>query len=741
MRSTARRLAAPVLITAVVLVLAAAPRVAADEGMWLLDQIPKLDQAKLKAEGLELTPQQIWNPADGSGLASAVVWLGGCTASFVSPDGLIVTNHHCAFPAAQYNSTPDNNLIARGFLAVDRDHELPSPGSHAYVLEGFADVTQRVLEAVPTGADDTARFKAVEGAVKRIVKSCEAGGDLRCRVASMFGGLSYVLYRQLDLRDVRLVHIPAEGIGAFGGDIDNWMWPRHDGDYAFLRAYVGPDGKPADYSKDNVPYRPKRYLRISDRGVARESLTLLLGYPGRTMRYRTSYAVQQAEEVRYPENIRLLGEAIHVLELQSKKSPAAAIKNASAIKYMNNGMKNNQGMIDGLRSSHLLESKRRDEAELAKWIESDPARAQRFGHVLPEIASVHEEEAATARRDLVLGFMYRTSRLLSAANTLLKISEQRAKPDLEREPGYMERDLPRRRHRLMRMQRSLDVASDRAVLRLMLLEASRLPEDQRIQPLDALVFKGDSDPATEVDAFLDKLYAGTRLQDEDFRMSLFEASRADVVGSSDSMIELALALEPLRKANRQREEKIEGALSRLRPLYVQALHEYRGGLMYPDANSTIRFNYGTVRGYRPRDAVRYFWMTSLRGVLEKDTGVSPFNSPKALLKAARTTEPSPYLDNTIKDVPVDFLATLDSTGGNSGSPVMNGAGELVGLLFDGNYESMASDWRFDPVLTRSIMVDIRYVFWNLDRVYHADRLIREMGDPFRTLGGRDGVTK
>ena len=736
MEPSVRRLAVAALITAVVFALTAAPNLLADEGMWLLDQIPKLDQAKLKAEGLELTPEQIWNSADGTGLASAVVWLGGCSASFVSPDGLIVTNHHCAFPAAQYNSTPENNLIVNGFLAANREHELPSPGSHAYVLEGSRDVTEKVLAAVPKGADDVTRYKAVEGAIKHIVKSCEADGDVRCRVASMWGGLSYVLYRQLDLRDVRLVHIPAEGIGAFGGDIDNWMWPRHDGDYAFLRAYVGPDGKPADYSKNNVPYRPKRYLRISDRGIAKGSLALLLGYPGRTMRYRTSYAVQQAEEFRYPENVRLLGEAIHTLEQLSKASPAAAIKNASAIKYMNNGMKNNQGMIDGLGSSHLLENKRRDEAELMKWIQADPARAARFGRVLPEIGAVFKEEAATARRDLVLGFMYRTSRLLGAANTLLKVSEQRSKPDLEREPGYMERDLPRRRHRLERMQRSLDVPSDRAVLRLMLLEASKLPEDQRIEPLDKLLFRAGGDPEKEVDAFLDNLYAGTHLQDEHYRMSLFDASRAKVVDSGDSMIKLALALEPLREANRKREERIRGALSRLRPLYVQALHEYRGGLMYPDANSTIRFNYGTVRGYRPRDAVRYFWLTSLSGVLEKDTGVAPFNSPKALLEAARTTEPSPYLDNTIKDVPVDFLATLDSTGGNSGSPVMNGAGELIGLLFDGNYESMASDWRFDPVLTRSIMVDIRYVFWNLDRVYHADWLIREMGDPFRTLQAR-----
>ncbi len=733
MRPAICRLAAPVLIAVFVVALGAAPNVGADEGMWLLDQIPKLDQAKLKAEGLELTPEQIWNTADGTGLASAVVWLGGCTASFVSPDGLIVTNHHCAFPAAQYNSTPENNLIDKGFLASDRDHELPSPGSHAYVLEGFEDVTQKVLAAVPEGADDTARFKAVEGVIKRIVKQCEAGGNLRCRVAAMWGGLSYVLYRQLDIRDVRLVHIPAEGIGNFGGDIDNWMWPRHDGDYAFLRAYVGPDGKPADYSKNNVPFRPKRYLRISDRGIARDSLTLLLGYPGRTMRYRTSFAVQEAEEIRYPENIRLLGEAIHTLEQQSKASPAAAIKNASAIKYMNNGMKNNQGMVDGLRSSHLLESKRRDEAELMKWIQADPVRAARFGRVLPEIGAIYKAELANARRDLVLRFMYRTSRLLSVANTLLKLSEQRAKPDLEREPGYMERNLPRQRHRLMRLQRSLDVPSDHAVLRLMLLEASKLPADQRIEALDDLLFKAGGDPAKEVDTFLDTLYAGTRLQDEDFRMSLFDAPRADVVGSGDSMIKLALALEPLREANRTREQRVEGALSRLRPLYVQALHEYRGGILYPDANSTMRFNYGTVSGYQPRDAVRYFWMTSLHGVLEKDTGVPPFNSPQALLEAARTTEPSPYLDNSIKDVPVDFLATLDSTGGNSGSPVMNGAGELIGLLFDGNYESMASDWRFDPVLTRSIMVDIRYVFWNLDRVYHADRLIREMGDPFRTL--------
>ncbi len=705
----------------------------ADEGMWTLDQIGRLDQAELHTRGLELDPLEIWNTTAGGGLASACVWLGGCSASFVSPNGLILTNHHCAFGAAQLNSTPERNLITEGFLASNEGEELPAPGTHVDVLDGFNDVTDRVLGAVPDGADDAARHAAIEQAEKELVKECEADGTLRCRVAAMWGGLTYVLYRQLDLRDVRLVHIPARGIGEFGGDTDNWMWPRHTGDYAVLRAYVGPDGKPADYSKDNVPYHPKRWLRLSDRGIGDGSFAFVIGYPGRTMRYRSSWAVEEAQSFSYPERIRLLTTLIATREASSKGRPEAAIKNASAIKYMNNGLKNNQGMLAGFSHWNLVAEKRAREAELASWIAASPERQARYGDVLPGLAATYAEVRATEHRDMVFSWLFRSSSLLSAAETVVRTAEERAKPDLERDPKYMERNLSRLRQRLRRMSRSLDLPSDRASLRVLLLEADKLPAGQRIEALDRLVFRGRRTPEAAVDAFLDTLYATPVLANEDARLALFAAPLDEVIASKDRFLQLALALQPERRAITERDDRIDGAFEKLRPLYAQAIAESTSGPMYPDANSTVRFNFGSVRGYSPADAVHYSWLTSLQGVLAKDTDAPPFDSPAAFLEAARTTEPGPYRDTTIHDVPVDFLATLDSTGGNSGSPVMNGSGELIGLLFDGNYEAMASDWKFDPELTRSIMVDIRYVLWVMDRVYHADWLIREMSDPFRVL--------
>ncbi len=723
------RISALALAAAVVL----PPLAAADEGMWTLDQIGQLNQAELRARGLELSPLEIWNPATGGGLASACVWLGGCSASFVSPDGLILTNHHCAFGAAQLNSTPEHNLITEGFLAANEGEELPAPGTHVDVLQGFDDVTARVLAAVPEGADDAARHAAIEQVEKELVKECEADGSLRCRVAAMWGGLKYVLYRQLDIRDVRLVHIPARGIGEFGGDIDNWMWPRHTGDYAVLRAYVGPDGRPADYSTDNVPYHPKRWLRLSDRGVGDGSFAFVIGYPGRTMRYRSSWAVEDAQTFTYPERIHLLETLIATREASSEGRPEAAIKNASAIKYMNNSLKNNQGMLAGFAHWDLVAEKRAREAELASWITASPERQARYGGLLSGLAATYEEVRATERRDTVFSWLFRSSSLLSAAETIVRNAEEGAKPDLERDPAYMERNLPRLRQRLQRITRTLDLASDRASLRVLLLEAAKLPDDQRIATLDRLVFQGRRSPEAEVDAFLDTLYADPKLADEATRLALLTAPLDEVTSSKDRFIKLALALQPQRRAIEEHDDRVEGAFEKLRPLYAQAIAEATTGPVYPDANSTVRFNYGSVRGYSPADAVQYTWLTSLSGVLAKDTGKPPFDSPAAFLEAARQTEPGPYRDVTIHDVPVDFLATLDSTGGNSGSPVMNGSGELIGLLFDGNYEAMASDWKFDPELTRSIMVDIRYVLWTMDRVYHADWLVREMGDPFRVL--------
>jgi Peptidase S46 len=713
-------------IFAIAILLGGAAR--ADEGMWMLHQISELDQAQLKQMGLQLTPEQIWDFETNSGLASAICSLGGCSASFVSPEGLIITNHHCAFRALQSNATPEHDLITDGYLAHSRAEELPARGYHVYVFKGYDDVTREMASALDPKLAPAARQRAIERREKELVATCEKGG-LHCRVAEMFGGLKFYLFRTLELRDVRLVYSPALGIGDYGGEVDNWIWPRHTGDFSFLRAYVAPDGAPADYSPNNVPYRPERWLKIAMDPLKAGDFTMIMGYPGRTMRYRIASWVAEDADFYYPQRIAILKDLIAIDEAQAKRGKDVEIKLATALKFMYNSYKNNQGMEAGLRKSDLAARKKATEDALAAWIAADPDRVSRFGDVLPKMNALVAGRQATRDRDFLLYWlpMVRSNSLLGAAVTIERWTAERAKPDLERRMGYQERDERMLRQRLEHMQRDLDVASDRAMLRYLLQRAAKLPAGERIAAVDsALAASGKSGDAA-IDTLLDRLYDGTKLADRDARMEMFGLSHQALLARHDPMIDFAAALHTDREAMREATERFEGSMVELEPRFIEALAAWKKAPLYPDANGTLRFTYATVKGYSPRDAVVYLPFTTLHGVLEKNTGVPPFDCPPRLLEAAKKDHFDRYVDPQLHDVPSCFTSTNDITGGNSGSPIMNGKGELVGLAFDGDYESMTSDYQFDPALSRTINVDIRYVLWIMDYVDGAHDLMREMG--------------
>jgi hypothetical protein len=706
-------------------VLMAAPS-HAEEGMWMLNQIPEL-AGTLKAMGLHLNPQQIWDPKTNTGLASAVPWLGGCSSSFVSPDGLIVTNHHCAFGAIQMNSTPEHDYITNGFLAASRAEELPYHAGRVVVFKGFDDVTQAVAAALKPGMKPVDRTKAIERREKELIAKCEADG-LRCRVADMFGGGKFYLFRQLELRDVRLVYAPARSIGEYGGEVDNWVWPRHTGDYSFLRAYVGRDGKPADYSPDNVPYHPDRWLKIAAEPLKDGDFTFILGYPGRTMRYRVAASVAEDTDFYYPQRIKLLKDLIAILEDESKRGKDVEIKLASQLKGLYNSFKNNEGMLIGLKKSDLVGRKHADEENLTAWIDADPARKVKYADVLPAMNAVVAARAATHDRDLLLGWlsMPRASGLLAAAMTIDHWSEEKEKPDLERDMGYQARDEHSLRRRLAIMQRNLDVPSERATLTYIFKRASQLPEGQRITAVDEAIAATGKSGGEAIAAVIEPLFT-TQLVDRETRLEMFDKSYKALLASGDHMISFGAALRRDVKAMEEANKKYEGETVTLEPRLLEALAAWKGTRLYPDANSTLRFTYAIVKGYSPRDAVLYLPFTTLHGVIEKNTGVEPFACPPRLLAAAKLGDFGRYVDPTLHDVPACFLTTNDITGGNSGSPVMNGNGELVGLAFDGNYEAIDSDFRFDPTLARTIAVDIRYVLWCMDYVDKAHWIMRELG--------------
>jgi hypothetical protein len=731
------------------LLLAGLPWVAglrADEGMWMPQQIPEL-AAKLQAMGFTGDAKAF---ADLTGQPmGAVVSLGGCTASFVSPDGLIATNHHCVTGGLQFNSTPQRNLLRDGYLAKTREEELSNgPGSRVFVTTSVTDVTADIAGKLDPKLTDRQRYDAIERRVKERVAACEKDGH-RCGVASFFEGLKYFEIAQIEIQDVRLVYAPHEGIGVFGGETDNWRWPRHTGDWSFLRAYVGKDGKPAPYAKENVPYHPKHWLKVSAEGAKTGELVFVVGYPGRTQRHRTYSEVKEIADWALPRAIRLAVEQLALLDKLTKDNPAAAIKVAGRVQGLNNTLTNNRGVLEGLVKGGVLAQKEAQEKALEKWIAATPERQKKYGDILPALAALQAEGEKTRERDAVLGNIAGASSYLGAAQTLYRLSIERGKNDMDRDAGFQERDWSRIREAQDRAQRTLDAGVDRALLTWAMGMAAALPADQRIEPLDkaaglrAGMSKGEAEKA--INAYLDTLYAGTKLGERDFRLGLLTKSTAELEGARDSFVALAAALYPLQEANREAAKNRAGAYARVRPRYMEAVLAKAGGLVAPDANSTLRVTYGQVKGVDARDGLSYKPHTTLTGILEKQTGEGDFNAPAYQLEAIRKLHAgmeSPYMDAALKDVPVNFLSTVDTTGGNSGSPTLNAKGELVGLLFDGTYETVASNYLFDKAKTRSIHVDSRYMLWNMADVDGAANLLKEMGiGTERAAGGGKAAEK
>jgi hypothetical protein len=714
------------------LALAPAASAIADEGMWMPQQIPDL-AASLRERGFTGDPAAF---ADLTGQPmGAIVSLGGCTASFVSPDGLIVTNHHCAVGALQYNSTPQKNLLVDGFLAKTREEEVSNgPGARVLVTVSVQEVTDAITGKIDPRLDDRRRYDLVDRRTKERIAACETGG-LRCSVTPFFGGLKYFEIAQLEILDVRTVYAPPAGIGNFGGETDNWRWPRHTGDWSFFRAYVGKDGKPAAFSKDNVPYKPAHWLPVQPKGVQEGDLVFVVGYPGRTQRHQTYAEVRETTEWAFPRVIRTYQEQIDLLEALGKTDPELAIKAASRLRGLNNALTNRKGMLEGLVKGGILARKERSEGDLVDWIAADPARPNELGDVMPALAVLQAESEKTRERDAVFQSLFTSSPMLNAAHSAHLLSVEKAKKnDMDREAEYQQRNWVRLRDASERAQRSLDPRLDQALLRWSMAYAAALPADQRITGLDRLVgltpgmAKIDSDKA--IDDYLARLVAGTKMADKDLRLGLLEKTTAGIAATKDPVVDLALALDPLYQQNREAQKRRAGAATRVRPRYMQALLAKSGGLVAPDANSTLRVTFGTVKGKPGPDGTAWTAFTTLKGIEQKHTGEGEFDAPDRqieAIEALRGGKSTPYAVASLGDVPVNFLSTVDTTGGNSGSPTLNGKGELVGLLFDGTYDTIASDFLYDTVNTRSIHADVRYLLWVMSEVDGASHLVEEMG--------------
>jgi hypothetical protein len=696
----------------------------AREGMYTPDQLQEIS-GQLQEAGLEMDPEQL---ADLTGFPmGAVVSLGGCSASFVSPQGLVVTNHHCARGSVQYNSTAENNYLENGFLAASMGDELPAaPGSRIYVTTEVTDVTER-MRAGTEDLSPNERYDTIEQRNKDITAECEQEAGYRCLVASFYGGAQYKLIKRLEVRDVRLVYAPADSIGKYGGDIDNWMWPRHTGDFAFYRAYVAPDGSAADFDEANVPYQPDHHLKVSAAGLDDGDFVMVAGYPGSTSRYTLLAEVENTFNWTYPTFQGLLTSWIETIETAAPEGSDARVKYESRLAGLNNFEKNLRGQIEGARRVGLVERRRMREAALAEWIAADPSRAA-YGEAIAALADLSQESAQAARTSFWYNNATRPA-LLGTAQRLYRLSKEREKPNAEREPGYQERDMTFFRQGLQALDRRYDAAVDKAEWTLFLTGYLAQPADERVPVLDEALGITATTTAADIPALLDRFYSGTTLDDTATRLGLIDADAATFEASDDPFIELAVALYEYDRGLEEESEERAGRSLALRPAYMEAITQWQreaGQLTYPDANSTLRITFGNVMGGSPFDGMQYLPFTTLEGITQKDTGEDPFNAPQRQLDLIEAEDYGTYELETIDSVPVNFLSDLDVTGGNSGSATLNANGELVGLLFDGTFESVNSDWDFDPRTTRSIHVDSRYMLWVMEKVDGADGLIAEM---------------
>ncbi|MBD0410330.1 S46 family peptidase [Pseudoalteromonas distincta] len=696
----------------------------ADEGMWQPHQLPELESI-LKAKGLEIDVESISKLTEFP--MNAVISLGGCTASFVSPKGLVVSNHHCVYGSVQYNSTPENNILENGFLAKSPAEDLPAtPGSRVYVTETVTNVTDKVSKGIEE-LSGKARYDAIVKNEKALVAQCEADESYRCNVYSFHGGLEFYLIKSLEIKDVRLSYAPAMGVGNYGGDIDNWMWPRHTGDFGFYRAYVGKDGKPAEYSEDNVPYVPDSYLKVSAKGVQEGDFVMVTGYPGRTNRYRIATEVDNVFNDSYPKARVHNSKYVSLIEENSEDGSKARIAYESTIAGYNNYIKNYGSMIESFKKGTMLERKKQFEQELTQWINSDSERKEQYGSVLGELSELIAQSQEHSERDRMLGYVHR-SQMISTARRLYRLAYEKQQPNSERESGYQERDLPRIKAGLERMTRRYDSKVDKAILLHFLELYAALPKEERFSDVDN-VFKVQNgfDKATQ-SALLDSMYEQSRLDNATVRSSLFEQSFSQLNQSQDPFVQYAKAIFKVMKAQEDKSKALTGKLQAARPELMSAIiafNKAKNKPVYADANSTLRVTYGTVGGYSPQDGLVATPFTSLEGLLAKNTDVDPFNAPKKLQEQIKAKLYGDYTGG-MNTVPVNFLSNVDTTGGNSGSPTLNGKAELVGLLFDGVYESIIGDWDYNPELNRSIHVDSRYMLWVMDKVDNAQNLLDEM---------------
>jgi len=697
-----------------------------DEGMFLPDTLNQLPLKKLQQRGLKIPITDIYNP-NGPSIKDAIVIVDGGTGEFLSPDGLLLTNHHVAFDALVSASDQSKDYATNGYLAKSRNEELPAKGYTVQITQELKDVTADVLSGVSDTMSPAERNAAIASKSRSIESANIKPADgITANVLPLNEGLSYYLFTYLELQDVRIVYSPPKNIGFFGGDPDNFEWPRHCGDFTFMRVYASADGKPAAYSASNVPYKPKKFLTISMGGVKENDFVMVMGYPGSTRRYRESYSVAYNQDVFMPFLIDLFNKQIEILQAAGKDDPELKIKLQSKIFDIANTVKDFEGSVVAMHRSGIVDQKRKDEAAFTSWINANPDRQKKYGNVLPELQKAYDDLQKVQPRDTLLAQFVGLSDLFQIAGIINSAAADKDKPQAERNPNLATAAM-RARVALADVFADRTPESEREMLTFLLRKEAELPPEQKIEAVEKRFgsLKGSARVRAE-EEFARAVTESKNLNTAESVSRLFDMTSTQLHQLNEPLIEFAADISGLAVGVNTRTRAFNGIVGRLRPLLVRGMSEMHGGFSYPDANRTLRFTYGNVKGYIPHDAAAYEAFTNLSGVIEKDSGREPFDAPEKLKQLYRAHDFGPYATPDGQNVPVDFLSTTDIIGGNSGSPIMNGRGEQVGIIFDGNYEGLGNDFFYNDAKGRAISVDIRYVLFIADKFGGAGYILKEL---------------
>ena len=694
----------------------------ADEGMWLPSLVYKLNIKDMQQMGFELDAEAIYS-INNSSLKDAVVALdnGSCTAELISQDGLLLTNHHCGFDEIQKHSSVENDYLRNGFWAMSKDEELPNPGKTVTFLISIENVTDKVLAELNNSMDEDERNRKIREVSSRLEREAKGDEHYDTYVRAFFNSNEFFLFVTETFRDVRLVGAPPQALGKFGGDTDNWMWPRHTSDFCLFRVYCGPDGKPAPYSEENIPYRPKHFLPISLKGIEKGDFAMVMGYPGTTNRYKTSYGVNYTMQVSNPVRIEVREKKLDIIDEYMKISPQTRIQYASKYARSSNYYKHSIGQNKSLETLGVISKKEALEKEFTAWVNADAARKEKYGDALKYIAETYSKNDDSRAQEYIAEALLSGPEIFLFAIQMRPLVEILGNP--ERNSGRMEILIAELKDWTQSHFKDYDADTDRKLAgELMKLYAA----NNAVNYHPAFFAEIQKKYKGNFSKYAEKIFSKTIFANHD-KMNAFlnnpsvKILENDMVFQAakqiyDKYIEIsglvAIGNENLSKGNR---------------LFVAGLMEMNQDRnFYPDANSTMRLTFGQVLDYEPRDGVIYKYYTTTKGYLEKEIpGDSEFDVPPKMKELILANDFGRYADKD-GNLYACFITNNDITGGNSGSPVINGKGELIGIAFDGNWEAMSGDLAFESELQRCINVDIRFVLWVIDKYAEAKHLIDEM---------------